>query len=506
VGKVTSWVGRMTVGFLVSGLLLLPARLSAHGDEQLEEMERLEQRVWELEQSQVAQEDATRSIIRDTVSSWGSKINEFVNFGGTLEVLTGWEEDFDDTSQGVLRLDTAELDFEIQVNDWVLGSLIIEYIDGQDLLFTSTENDEAGLDRINIDTGYLVVGNTQRFWPFGVFGRMIVPFGISTGDPVADVLTIEDPLTIEIFETREDAILLGVEFPTPPLGPALTVPSPPPVRPVALNPLFTKLARGLGYRPLPTPPPTKTFMTPTPTPPPFSAGVYVFNGTTHERFASQGWRPKDHLGATLGYRNKVNCRALAGSRGVQDEEDLSWVHAFCPWSIDVDVDFNRSVFDSQFLGFEYRGFLDQIGFVPGLAASLKTNLGPVSLVAEWNGALQKSTFLDGQDRTISMTPSAWQLSLGYQIGWNPWVEAIGAQGTYFAIGYSQSSDLGGVLDSDGDRIGNVPRRRFVVGAGEWILEGFRIAVEYSHIWDYSTNRGGTGRSANGVFSLLTYEW
>jgi hypothetical protein len=105
-----------------------------------------------------------------------------------------------------------------------------------------------------------------------------------------------------------------------------------------------------------------------------------------------------------------------------------------------------------------------------------------------------------------MTPSAWQLSLGYQIGWNPWVEAIGAQGTYFAIGYSQSSDLGGVLDSDGDRIGNVPRRRFVVGAGEWILEGFRIAVEYSHIWDYSTNRGGTGRSANGVFSLLTYEW
>ena len=102
-------------------------------------------------------------------------------------------------------------------------------------------------------------------------------------------------------------------------------------------------------------------------------------------------------------------------------------------------------------------------------------------------------------------PSAWQLSLGYQFDWNPWVEAIGAEGTYLAIGYSESRDLAGVMRA-GDRVGFVPRRRFLVSAGEWVLDSVLFAVEYSHIWDYSKNKGGTGKSANGVFSLLTYEW
>src|SRR3990172_6295289 len=58
------------------------------------EQERLRQRVEELETAQVAHEDATREIIRATFVEWGSKINEFVDFGGVIEVLPGWEEDF----------------------------------------------------------------------------------------------------------------------------------------------------------------------------------------------------------------------------------------------------------------------------------------------------------------------------------------------------------------------------------------------------------------------------
>jgi hypothetical protein len=45
-----------------------------------------------------------------------------------------------------------------------------------------------------------------------------------------------------------------------------------------------------------------------------------------------------------------------------------------------------------------------------------------------------------------------------------------------------------------------------VGAGEWILEGFRVAVEYSYNEDYPNSEGGTGRSAHAVLSQLTYEW
>ncbi len=43
-------------------------------------------------------------------------------------------------------------------------------------------------------------------------------------------------------------------------------------------------------------------------------------------------------------------------------------------------------------------------------------------------------------------------------------------------------------------------------AGEWVFDGFRVALEYSHYWDYSTENGGTGRTANGFFSMFTYVW
>jgi hypothetical protein len=45
-----------------------------------------------------------------------------------------------------------------------------------------------------------------------------------------------------------------------------------------------------------------------------------------------------------------------------------------------------------------------------------------------------------------------------------------------------------------------------VGVGEWVLPRVRVALEYSHIFDYSVAKGGTGNSANGAFAQLTYEW
>ena len=86
-------------------------------------------------------------------------------------------------------------------------------------------------------------------------------------------------------------------------------------------------------------------------------------------------------------------------------------------------------------------------------------------------------FLPGNN--IVIAPSAWQVSLGYQFDWNPAVEFIGAQGTYFTIGYSESEDLFGVARVIGDplvdpatRVGFVPEKRFLVGAGEWVADGW----------------------------------
>jgi hypothetical protein len=175
----------------------------------------------------------------------------------------------------------------------------------------------------------------------------------------------------------------------------------------------------------------------------------------------------------------------------------------------VNLDYNSSVFDSLFLQSEYLSFLNQIGTVPGLAATAKLNFGPFLLVAEWNSAIEAAKFADGLGRRIKITPSAWQVALGYQFGWNPWVEAIGNQGDYVAIGYSRTSDLAGVAQVQNGvptNVGALPQARLTLTAGEWLLENARLAIEYSHNWDYSVGKGGTGKQSDGFFTALTYNW
>jgi hypothetical protein len=255
---------------------------------------------------------------------------------------------------------------------------------------------------------------------------------------------------------------------------------------VAINPLLRKIGGLFGYKPLPTPPPTPSYITPVTYPPPLNVGFYLFNGDTFEGQSHE-------YGATLGFRTQRGCG----------------IGLLCPWSFDIDVDWTRSVFDSRFLGFQYRNFLNQIGFVHGMAGSVKATVGPLALIGEWNAAIENAKFRDDSGRRIDMRPRAWQASISYQFGWNSSGEAIGAQGTYLAFGYSESEDLEGVsriIEETTDRVGFVPQRRFLASAGEWIVEGFRFAIEYSHSVDYPRREGGTGREAESIFGMFTYDW
>lgn len=471
-----------------------------------EEQRRLERRIEELEATQRAQEDATRTIIQESVSTLGSKINEYVTFGGALEVLAGWTKEFSGQRENVIDLNTAELDFEVQATDWALGSLIIEYDSGSNVQFPTNQGTTASVDRFTINTATITIGNTQKFPPFAVAGRMVLPFGISTGDPVADTLHIEDPLTIQVFEMREDAIGVGVAFPTPKPVPATPPVSTPQVKPVAINPAVEWMARGLGYDPPPKRPPPPTLVFPTPQPPLFNAGVYFYNGDTLEGTDST-WDPGEHIGATVGFRTKGTCGRSYSQ--IQADTQGDWLAFPCPWSLDVDVDYNSSIFDSNFLQDQYQPFLGQIGYVAGMAASVKANVGALSLVAEWNGAINDAKFFDDTGRLFNIQPSAWQVSLAYQFDWNPWVQKVGEQGTFVALGYSQSKDLAGVTQLIGGepvRVGTVPKRRYLVTAGEWVMENVLLTVEYSYIVDYSRAEGGTGGTGNGVFTQLTFVW
>lgn len=459
----------------------------------------MEQRVSELESARHAQEDATRAIIRDAMTSVGSNINDSVALGGTLEIVAGWNEGFDGTSANDVLLNTAELDLEFSVNDWTRAGLVIEYDDGKDISFLSTGGFEESVDRINLDTAFITIGDPQRFPPYLTAGRIILPFGISTGNPVADVLTIEDPLTISGFEQRQVAIGIGAGFPTPSQTPPLPV-TPPPVRPQVMKPGWDKLLSSAGLEVPTAYPPPPAAIVPPPEPPQFNLAIYTFNDDTFDRKQSSGWHPDDHFNLTFGYRTGGHCGRP------YDELEAS---DFCPWSLGLAIDYNSSVFDSRFMRWEYRKWLSAIGLVPGVAASLKSTLGPISLVGEWNGAIGTATFTDDAQNRVSISPAAWQVSLGYQPDWNPWMEAIGAQGTYLTASYSESRDFSGVqrdLDGEFSRVGFLPKRRLLIGAGEWFMDGIKLAIEYSRDWDYSQREGGTGRSADGLFTGLTYTW
>ena len=457
----------------------------------------LEQRVTELEIAKTAQEDSVRSIIRDSMAKTGSKINEFVTLGGAIEVAGGRSSDFSGKKTDTVQLSTAELDFEVKLNDWAVGNLIVQYDSGTNVVFPTGQGFNTGVERLTVDRATVTIGDVQRFPLYAKVGRDVLSFGTSTGVHRADVLSLENPLTIEVFETRRNSIGIGFALPTPEAGPPPPSVIVPPVRPMVLNPAFSAFSKALGYQPLPS-----RVKAPTPTPfvpepPPFYGSFDVYDANTvdgiNRKFDSS-------YNARLGYHTSGHC-------GVPYDELKDSL--FCPWGLDVSVDYISSVFDSTFLEGSYNSFMNQFGQIPGLSGDLKMNLGRLLLIAEYNTAIKTARFIDDAGRRIEMTPSAWQVALGYQFDWNPWVETIGAQGTFVAIGYSRSHDLSGAtLTTTGGptRVGFVPESRLTITAAEWVWEGVKIALEYSHNWDYSTGKRGTGREADGILLGVSYTW
>jgi hypothetical protein len=473
------------------------AQKSAEPPAKVQMTESLEQRVSELEIAKAAQEDATRSIIRDSLSTLGSKINEYVSLGGAVEVTAGRSRDFTGPFQDTITLSTAELDMDIKVNDWTTGNLILGYDPGTSVSFPTTEGFVTGVDRITVDRATITVGDIERFPLYARAGRDVLTFGTSTGLARFDTLSIVNPLSIEVFETRKNYLGFGFALPTPPL----TRPSPPivvpPVQPLVVSPLVGSLAKRLGYNPSPTRPKPLTPVTFPPAPPPFYGSIYVYQGND---FVAPARHLTQNINASLGYRTEGHCGRPYDQLRATD---------FCPWTFDFHVDYNSSAFDSTFLENGYRAFLNQIGFVPGMAASVKASFGPISLTGEVNGAIQRKTFFDNLGKKISIMPAAWQVSLGYQFDWNPWVEKIGEQGTFVAITYSGTSSLAGatqIIGGQPTRVGFAPQTRLSLTAGEWVLEGLRLAIEYTIDRDYPKKDGGTGNIGNGFFTALTYNF
>jgi hypothetical protein len=231
--------------------------------------------------------------------------------------------------------------------------------------------------------------------------------------------------------------------------------------------------------------------------PPIYGSFNFFEGSSN--IGSGADFTKNMVGS-LGFRTKGHCgRPYSKLQG----------SFFCPWTFDIHVDYNSSMYSSNFLRLGYEKFLGLIGHDPGAAASIKMSAGRFALIAEINEVLKKSSFVDDSGATRQIRPAAWQVSLGYQFDWNPWVEAIGDQGTFVAIGYSRTRNLGGftqLVSGTATRFGAAPKSRAILTAGEWVTSDLKLALDLLMDWDYASKDGGTGERGFGIFTSLTYNF
>jgi hypothetical protein len=460
----------------------------------------LNERVRELEIGWAANENATRQIIRDSLSKTGPKINSFLSLSGVVEGVASRAGSFTGPTQENLSLGTAELDFDIKLSDWLTGALVLHFESGTGAIFPTgnqpvvpTNVPGIGVDRFTLDRTHITVGDLMQFPIAARFGVEVLHFGTSTGVARLDTLSIGTPLTTEVFENRQTAGGLEFAWPTPPRQPPPAPVVVPRVSPLVVAPAVSQLMRWLGYTPLPERPFRPTPVTPLLDPPPFYGSVVTYKGSES---IIPGRTKIDDYNASLGFRTKGHC----GVPYDQLKDSL-----ICPWTLDFHVDYSSSVFESRFLHSSYLPFLSQIGQVPGMAASLKASFGPFAFVGEVNAAIQDARFIDGLGIARSMTPMTWQASIAYQFDWNPWITEIGAQGNFISVGYSGSKDMAGVSvlqNGVPTRIGFVPQHRLFLTGGEWVMDGLKVAVEYSANWDYPVSSGGTGKVAHGAFGLI----
>ncbi|HID97697.1 MAG TPA: LbtU family siderophore porin [Thermodesulfobacteriaceae bacterium] len=120
-------------------------------------------------------------------------INDHVSLSGLVELEAFGRDDYDSNSESEVTLATAELGIDAYINDWVGGHMLLLWEEGE-------------TDGIEVDEAIITLGNVEKFPLFLDGGRMYVPFGTFESN------MIQDPLTLEIGETRETALQLGFDM------------------------------------------------------------------------------------------------------------------------------------------------------------------------------------------------------------------------------------------------------------------------------------------------------
>jgi hypothetical protein len=113
-----------------------------------------------------------------------------VEIGGIVEIEAGYNDPYTGDSTSDVVVATAEIGIAAQINDWTAAEITALY-----------EEDDTPLE---IDVAIVTIAHPDGPW-FVTAGQQYVPFG------TYETNLLSDPLTLEIGETRETAILAGME-------------------------------------------------------------------------------------------------------------------------------------------------------------------------------------------------------------------------------------------------------------------------------------------------------
>ncbi|HDS16003.1 MAG TPA: LbtU family siderophore porin [Proteobacteria bacterium] len=173
------------------------APLAAETQELKQKMEVLEQQLNDLQkqlsgQRQDLDENRQEQVKLSSLAGGLKLLGEHVTISGCVEVEVGFTEDYDGNDESDITLATVELGIDIDLHKYVSAHILLLW-------------EEDDTEPVDLDEAYLTLGNTEHFPVFLQAGKFYVPFGNFESH------MISDPLTLELGETRESAVLLGFE-------------------------------------------------------------------------------------------------------------------------------------------------------------------------------------------------------------------------------------------------------------------------------------------------------
>jgi len=145
------------------------------------------------EQEQAQTEKTTAAQASGVLGEGIKLLNDKVKLSGLVEAEVNFSKDYDDNDSSDITLATVELDIDVDLHKYVKSHI----------LFLWEEDDTEPVD---IDEAYIYLGNTEEFPLFAQVGKLYIPFGNFESH------MISDPLTLELGETRETAIVVGAEY------------------------------------------------------------------------------------------------------------------------------------------------------------------------------------------------------------------------------------------------------------------------------------------------------